>query len=308
VIVMHRGAYYDSCGKGKIYYCRWEPQASPKGVVQLVHGIAEHVKRYEEFASFLTNQGFLVVAEDHMGHGLSLDKNGIQGYFHGGWFNAVADTYQLLQLIKTEYPNIPYILMGHSMGSFMVRTILEIYPETEINGCIISGTGWMLDSLLTAGSIVCNAVCKLAGETKPSRLLQSVVFGGYNKRIEHPRTPFDWLSRDSQVVDAYVSDPLCGFIAAAGLIRDMLGGIRYIQQKDNLNNMNPALPILFIAGGDDPVGDYGNGVRKAAANFERIGMSSVMTKIYPLCRHEVLNEINRKEVYHDVLDWIVSVL
>ena len=130
------------------------------------------------------------------------------------------------------------------------------------------------------------------------------MFGGYNKRIEHPRTPSDWLSRDDKVVDAYVADPLCGFPASAGLARDMLGGMLYIQQKDSLAAMNKQLPVFFIAGGDDPVGDDGDGVRLAAEKFQKAGMEDVSVRIYPLCRHEILNELNKEEVYEDVVQWM----
>lgn len=305
---MLKEGYFASCGKGRIHYCRWEPRSTPRAVVQLVHGIAEHVKRYDEFASFLARMGFLVVAEDHMGHGQSLERDGVRGYFHDGWFAAVDDTYRLLQQTKEEFPELPYILFGHSMGSFMARTILEKYPDSGIQACVICGTGWMPEMVLAAGSVACKAVCRMSGETNQSQFLQTLVFGGYNKRVEHPRTSHDWISRDTKTVDAYADDPLCGFIAAAGLIRDMLGGIQYIQRKENLDRMDRQLPVLFIAGGDDPVGNYGEGVRKAADVFAKIGMESVTTKIYPLCRHEVLNELNKKEVYQDLLTWMESVL
>lgn len=305
---MKKEGYFDSKGKGRIYYCSWEPQERPKAIVQLVHGIAEHVKRYDAFASFLAEKGFLVVAEDHMGHGNSLTKDGIRGYFNGGWFAAVDDTYFLLQQTKAQFPDVPYILFGHSMGSFMARTILEKYPDSGIKGCVISGTGWMPEAVLKAGSAISEAVCKISGETKPSQFLQSLVFGGYNKRVEHPKTPHDWLSRDTKIVDAYANDPLCGFIPAAGLIRDMLGGILYIQKKDNLRKMDRQLPVCFVSGGEDPVGNYGDGVLKSADKFKKIGMEHITTKIYPLCRHEVLNEINRNEVYQDLLTWMESVL
>ena len=137
----------------------------------------------------------------------------------------------------------------------------------------------------------------------PSAFLNKVVFAGYNKRVEHRKTTHDWLNRDEKAVEAYLADSNCGFIPCAGLLRDMLIGILHIQDKANLNKMRKDLPIYFIAGGDDPVGDYGKGVRKAAARFAACGMQDVNCKIYPLCRHEILNEINRLEVYEDVLGW-----
>ena len=142
--------YFDSRGAGKIRCRGWLPQGEPRAVVQLVHGIAEHVDRYDGFARFLTEHGFAVVAEDHMGHGKSINGEGIQGYFHGGWFAAVADTCHLLELTREAYPDIPYILFGHSMGSFMARTILCKYPDSGITAAVICVTGWQPSLALPA--------------------------------------------------------------------------------------------------------------------------------------------------------------
>lgn len=301
---MHKDLYFDSCGRGMIHVCRWEPEGTPKAVVQLVHGIAEHAQRYSAFAEFLTKNGYLVVAEDHMGHGGSITAPEQKGCFYGGWFSAVADTYRLLQDTKREFADVPYFLFGHSMGSFMARTILQEYPDSGISGCIICGTGWMPEIVLKTGLQVGKGVCKSSGADKPSPLLQKLMFGSYNKKIERPKSANDWLTRDERIVRAYDADPLCGFIPSAGLVRDMLTGMLHIQKKENLNKMCKALPVHFVAGGDDPVGDYGKGVRKAAAKFTECGMEQVSCRIYPLCRHEILNEINRHEIYEDLLNWL----
>lgn len=301
---MREDFWFDSCGAGKIHGCRWSPEGEPKAVLQIVHGIAEYIERYDGFAEFLTRRGFLVVAEDHMGHGQSIGNEGVQGYFTGGWFNAVADSYHLLEMTKAEYPELPYVLFGHSMGSFMARTILCKYPDSGIDAAIICGTGWQPAFALPAVIKIVEGECKKVGETNPSARLQNLVFGGYNKRVEHPRTEFDWLTRDAKIVDAYIAHPLCGFTASTGLLRDMMTGILYIEQPKNLAAMRKDLPVFFIAGGDDPVGSYGKGVRKAADAFRKAGMKDVDVHIYPLCRHELLNEINREEIYGDVLQWL----
>lgn len=306
--LMYRDITYSSCGKGQIHACRWEPEGSVKGIVQIVHGIAEYAQRYQDFAAFLNRLGYLVVAEDHMGHGESGGKDCVQGHFYGGWFSAVADSYQLLQDTKTEFPDVPYILFGHSMGSFMVRTMLIQYPNSGISGAIICGTGWMPEAVLRAGLTVAKAICRFGNEYKPNTLLHKLMFGAYNSRVEHPRTAFDWLSRDNAQVDRYIADPLCGFPETAGLARDMLEGILFIQQQENLQKMNKSLPVHFVAGGDDPVGDYGDGVRKAAKMFQECGIQKASCRIYSLCRHEILNEINKNEVYEDIAEWIKSVL
>lgn len=300
--------YFDSCGKGRIHYCRWDPEGEVKGIVQFVHGIAEMAARYDTFAKYLNGLGYLVVAEDHMGHGASIGEEGIQGYFHGGWHTAVADTKKLMDITMAEFPGVPYVLFGHSMGSFMARTILCEYPDSGISAAIICGTAWQPTFALPALIKVIGGICKKEGETAPGEMLNKLIFGSYNNKVEHKRTTHDWLSRDEKIVDAYIADPLCGFVPTNGLLRDMMTGIYYIQRKENLQKMRKDLPVFFIAGGDDPVGSYGKGVRQAAEEFKKIGMTDVSLRIYPLCRHEIHNEINADEVFEDVAQWLAEKL
>jgi len=305
---MRTDFYYDSCGSGTIHGCKWLPEGHPRAIVQLVHGIAEFVERYDAFADYLSTQGIAVVAEDHMGHGQSIGNGSIQGYFHGGWFAAVDDTYRLLTDTRKEYPDVPYILFGHSMGSFMARTILCKYPDSGIRGAIICGTGWQPTFAMPMMVGLMNMICKKGDETAPNEQLQKMIFGGYNSRIDSPRTPCDWLTRDDAVVDAYISNPLCGFTPSSGLFRDMMTGIHYIQQPKNLEAMKKDLPVWFIAGREDPVGSYGKGVIQAAGAFRKAGMVHVSEKLYDGCRHEILNELNKQEVFEDALNWIGSIL
>ncbi len=301
---MRTDHYFDSCGAGKIHYCRWTPEGEIKAVLQIVHGIAERVERYDEFAQFLNSLGYLVVAEDHMGHGGSIGEDGVQGYFNGGWFHAVDDTYRLLKDTMAQNPEVPYVLMGHSMGSFMARTILAKYPDSGITAAVISGTAWQPKAALPVLVGVLNAACKSGDERLPNEKLDKLIFGSYNSKIENPRTPKDWLTRDEKIVDAYVADPLCGFVASTALLRDMMTGIQYIEGKKNLAAMHKRLPVLFIAGEEDPVGSYGSGVRQAAKEFKKAGMINVAVKLYPGCRHEVLNELNKEDVYRDIANWM----
>ena len=297
--------YFDSCGEGKIHYLRWLPEGQPKAVVQILHGIAEYALRYDDFARYLNSLGIAVVADDHMGHGKSMDT-GTKGYFAGGWAAAVTDAKQLMDLTRAEFPGCPYVLFGHSMGSFMTRTFLAKYPDCGIRGAVICGTGWMSGAVLRIGKLAGGMVCALQGERKPSEFLQGIAFGSYNNRIQEKRTPFDWLNRDPEQVDAYIADPLCGFTASAGLLRDMLGGMIYNQKKTTLQAMEKTLPVLFIAGDADPVGPYGKGVEKTAEAFRSAGMEKVTVKLYPGARHEILNETNKQEVYEDVSGWLQS--
>lgn len=300
--------WYDSQGGGRIHACQWAPEGAPIGVLQIVHGIAEYAARYDHFAKALNAVGYLVVAEDHMGHGLSIGRDGVPGSFQGGWFTAVEDCYALLKNTRKAFSSLPYVLMGHSMGSFMVRTILAKHPDSGISACVICGTGWQPKVLLAAGLPLCTLECKRIGEKAPSPMLNRLIFGGYNKRVERPRTKFDWLSRNGQAVDAYIEDPLCGFVPSAGLFRDLLTGVSYIQQADTLLKMKKDLPVLFVAGGDDPVGNYGKAVKFTAEQFEKAGMERLSVMILPLYRHEILNEINREDAYHMIITWLSHVV
>jgi len=190
----------------------------------------------------------------------------------------------------------------------MARTILCKYPDAGISAAVICGTAWTPTAMLPAVIKMCEAVCRKDGEQNPSPRLQNSVFGSYNRKVEHPRTEFDWISRDKAKVDFYVAHPMCGFTATAGLLRDMMKGMYYIQRRENLANMNREIPVFFIAGGDDPVGGFGEGVRKAADKFREHGVTDVDVRIYPLCRHEILNEINRQEIFEDIGEWIGSKL
>ncbi len=302
---MKQEFFYPSCGSGQIYACRWVPEGEIKGIVQIIHGIAEHVGRYEDFARYLNDHGILVVAEDHMGHGGSI-ASGVQGYFHGGWHKAVEDSYQLLKLTMEAYPSAPYSLLGHSMGSFMARTLLIDHPDSGIASCILSGTAWQPAALLSVAEPMCKLFCIGQKEQKPCPALQNIVFGGYNRRIKNPATPYDWTSSDSERVQAYAEDPLCGFTASAGLLRDLMRGLKYIQNTENLEKMNKALPVLFAAGEEDPVGAYGQGVKQAHEAFQKQGMADAEIQLYPAMRHEILNEVGRAEVYENLRTWAES--
>lgn len=301
---MRTDFYFPSCGSGRIHGCRWEPQGKPIAVLQIVHGVAEHVIRYDAFAGWMAEHGFLVVAADHMGHGGSIGENGAKGYFEGGWFKVVADVYRLYSYTRMEQPDVPYILLGHSMGSFLVRTLLAKYPKCKIDGAIISGTAWMHRGILNTGVAMATLTGKQSGMDKPSKLMSGLLFGGNNRKIEHKRTEFDWLTRDHKVVDAYIADPLSGFTVTPGLVKDMMTGMLYNQEPSTLAQMRKDLPVLFIAGSDDPVGGYGAGVKQTAEAFAKAGMERVSMRLYPLCRHEVLNELNREEVYENLLEWM----
>ena len=295
--------YLASNGAGRIHCGLWEPEGTARAVVQIIHGIAEHIGRYEQFAQFLTQRGIVVCADDHMGHGLSVEAGGTYGYFSGGWMAAVADERALYEEMKRRYPDLPYIMLGHSMGSFLLRTYLYTYPG-ELTGAIISGTGWQPKAALKAGLALCRLEQLRLGETGCSGLLKELMFGAYNKKFKPNRTPNDWICSDEAVVDAYTNDDLCGFDATVGLTRDMLTGISMNQKPENLRKMDKDLPVLFVSGMQDPVGAMGEGVLRCIDAFKRAGLRNVTIRLYPEGRHEMLNEVNRTEVYADVLSWL----
>ena len=295
-----------SDGASHIHVCRWAPDdGEPRGIVQLAHGIAEHIMRYDAFARFLADKGFAVFGNDHLGHGKSCENEEDYCWFGDdhGWFLALEDMHRLSERARDEDPGIPFFLFGHSMGSFLARTFLINYPG-EVDGCVLSGTGQQAPELCNAGILVAKAEALRLGKKGRSPLVNKLCFANYNVRIKDPRTDCDWLTRENAVVDEYVADGLCGGIPTNGLVIDMLNGIRYIQKRSNLEKMDKSTPILFLSGAEDPVGDYGRGVTKACTSFRAVGCTDVTLKLYTGGRHEMLNELNRDEVYADVLAWM----
>ena len=302
---MRKDIFYSSCGAGKIHTALWEPEVEVKGIVQIVHGIAEHIDWYEDLAVFLNSKGYIVAAEDHMGHGKSAETTEL-GVFHGGWHSVVKDTVALHLQLRTAYPNVPYVLLGHSMGSFIARTLLT-YPEVQLDACILSGTAWMPKPVIYAGKMISSSYAKRKGDSAKNESLQNLMFSGYTKRIKDCRTPYDWLSTDPSVIDRYIEDPMCGFLASAGLLRDMLDGLIYNQKRNNLQKMDKNLPVHFIAGTEDPVGDYGRGVTKAVKAFQKAGLLNVTCKLYDGKRHELHNEDIKEQVYWDIYNYICAI-
>lgn len=295
-----------SDGVSRIHAVEWTPEGrSPVGIVQISHGVAEYALRYAPFAEFLCEHGFVVVANDHLGHGLSAQPDAETLYFgpQGSWQCVVDDIYALRRLTKSNYPGLPCCLMGHSMGSFLARTYLIRYPGT-VDAAIIMGTGQQSPLLVAGGRAVAGAAGKKHGWRAHSPAVENLAFGAYNKPFAPNRTNYDWLSVSENNVDAYIADPFCGGKPSIGLFYEMLGGIRFICAQKNVKTMNLATPVLFISGDKDPVGDLGRGVKKAYESFVRAGVRDVELKLYEGLRHEILNEDCRAVVYEDILRWL----
>ena len=292
-------------GSCSIHAVVWLPAGvTPRAVVQLVHGVAEHIGRYASFASWLADRGYLVVGEDHLGHGKT-GAGGQYGFFapQEGWSRAWENVWRLRELQGGEWPGIPYILLGHSMGSFLVRTLLIERPG-QVDGAILSGTGQERAITVAFGKLLAELECRLFGPSHISPLLQRLTLGAYNRSFAPNRTGADWISRDEQVVDAYLADPLCTFTSTVGLYRDMLGAIQMIGREEQVRRMDLGLPIYLFSGDRDPVGSDGAGVTRVYRLFQEAGCRDVTLKLYPEGRHEMLNELNREEVYNDVLTWL----
>lgn len=298
--------YFDSCtGHNRIRVRKCTPDIAPRTVIQIEHGIAEHIERYDDFMMFLAENGFVAVGDDHLGHGKSISSPEDQGIFEekDGWSFVLKDIDTLRSMMRREYPDLPYIFFGHSMGSFLVRSYIILHPE-KYDAAVISGTGHQSAALVTGGNVMANALVKLQGARAVGQTLNDIAFGSYCDKIENARTSFDWLSRDNEVVDKYIADPLCGFVAKNSLYRDMMAGIKFVTSQKNINKMNKQAPVYFMSGAADPVGDYGKGVEKAYKCFCNAGLQDVMIRLYPEGRHEMLNELNKDAVYQDILNWL----
>lgn len=291
-------------GEGEISYRIWRCEGiEAKAIVQIAHGMAEHSERYDHFASHLASNGYVVCANDHAGHGKS--ENGCSGFFapKDGWKYVIEDVKRLMDIVAEKY-KLPCILLGHSMGSFIARCFAAEYGS-ELKGMILSGTGGP-NSLAKLGLALANAQIALRGQKSQGKLLDKIAFGKANEKIKSPTTEKDWLSCDESVVQAYCDDPACGFLFTASGFRDLLKWQITASLMETMRKYPKDLPILIIGGGQDFVGDYGKGSRTVSAMLKEAGIQDVQLKLYENGRHEMLNELNRSEVYSGVLGWLDS--
>ena len=297
--------YPSSDGIHTVHAMEWLPEGAPRGVLQLVHGVAEYIARYDRVARFFCDHGYIVCGEDHLGHGLTAKGPEEYGYFakYDGWTLVTADVRRLRQLQEEKYPGLPYFMLGHSMGSFLTRTYLCRYPG-ELTGAILSGTGQESAFNVAAGKLLANLISNIKGGDYVSKLLDSLSLGSYNKKFRPNRTPVDWLSRDEAQVDAYVADPLCGFPSKARMFADMMSGLQYISSPRALAQMDKDTPVYIFSGAEDPVGAMGKGVKKVYGYFYAQQVKDLSMKLYPGGRHEMFNELNRDQVLEDVLKWL----
>lgn len=293
-----------------------EDNRKPIGIVQIIHGMSEYVGRYDDFAEFLVSKGFIVVGNDHLGHGASVKDRSEYGYFgENGNECVISDIHNLRKKTMIEYPGVPYYFLGHSMGSFLLRQYLSTVDSDMtgervvtyshgLSGAIVMGTGWQPGGLLVFGKGLCRLLSIFKGWQGRSKLLDTLSFGPYYKRIPKVRTPNDWLSLNEANVDNYINDPMCGFTFTLNGYYNLFKSIEFAQNRKLMKNIDRDMPILFISGAEDPVGAYGEGVRKAFIAYQESTECLCDIKLYEEDRHEILNEDNRKEVYEDILAWI----
>lgn len=302
--------YPSADGHSTVHALLWEPRSGePRAILQIVHGMSEHVARYDNLARHFTELGFVVAGEDHVGHGQTAASAKELGHMpaKGGVAILLADVDHLRQELQARYPHLPYVLYGHSMGSFIVRNYLAEHGE-GVGAAIISGTNNPPAWLSTMGRGLALALAALRGETHRSRLVDTMAIGPYRSSVPDPRTDFDWLSTDDAVVDAYVADGRCGTMFTVGGYATLLTLTRNQVDPARVARIPEAVPILVVAGEQDPVGGNGKEVGEAAELLASRGSARVDLKLYPAMRHEIHNEVGGDAVIDDMTRWVEDVL
>lgn len=314
--------FLSSDGKTYIHGVKWiSDKIKPKAFLQLVHGMTEHINRYDDFARFMTEKGFIVVGHDHLGHGTSVMTKADWGYFHPDFPDRVlVEDIHGLKLLVTEdrrmasvenievydRQEIPYFILGHSMGSYLLREYLSIYDE-PLGGAIIMGTGFEESSVTAGGQKLISFLSLLRGERHRSKFVKNMTEGGPYKKFDLKGNDLtkSWLTRDPMVVDAYMKDPACTFIFTLNGYRGLLNTVEFTCKRENVEKIRKDVPILLVSGADDPVGNFGKGVKKVYEMMKDAGIKDVSMNLYPEHRHEILNEIHHEKVYEDIANWML---
>ncbi|BAQ10598.1 alpha/beta fold family hydrolase [Bacillus sp. OxB-1] len=282
-----------------------EPEGVPRAHIHLIHGMAEHIDRYEEFANYLAGHGYLVSGHDHRGHGKTVDQNGKPGHLADadGFARAVQDSYEVIHSIRVQYPASRFVLFGHSMGSFVARRYIQLHgPEVDL--AILSGTGGDPGLGRIAGQLTAYLSGKKSGFDEPNPFVNKLIFGRYNKNIPAAISPFDWLSTDTEAVESYVNDPKCGVVPTTRFFADLFDGLAVINKANEIAKVPKTLPILLFSGDADPVGGYGKGVWETARQYDDAGVRDVTVLLFEGKRHEMLHETNRQQVFELVEEWM----
>lgn len=303
----HDAFWLDTSDHNRLYVNAWLPVISPRAVVVLSHGMAEHSGRYDRLGAALTGAGFALYAHDQRGHGRTA-AHGVLGHYadEDGWNKAVGDLAVVQACAAQRHGGVPVFVLGHSMGSYIAQAYL-LHHSASVQGAVLSGSNFQPVSLYRSAAVVARMERWRQGPTGRSALIEFLSFGSFNNKFKPVRTSFDWLSRDPQEVDKYVADPLCGFRCTNQFWLDMLGGLQQISKTSNLAQIDKRLPILIMGGECDPVSE-GKRLKDLADALTGTDHQHVTLKIYPQARHEILNETNREEVTRDLLAWLEEAL
>ncbi len=294
-----------SNGRSKLHGVLWRPEGEVRMVLQISHGMIEHMGYYEAFASWLAEHGVAVAGHDHLGHGQTVSGPEEFGFFgeKEGYRFLIKDLHRVRTCLESRFPGIPYFLMGHSMGSFMVRRYLTAFGD-GLTGAILMGTGNQPGYQVWAGLVVAQVCSAALGADYRSRLAQSLFRRVMNQRCLPTRTAMDWLSTDEEQVDRYMEDPACSFLFTCSGYRDLLRMVSDSESARLKKRIPAGLPLLFISGTEDPVGGYGKGVRRAYAAYQKAGLKKTELILYPGCRHELVIEKNRLQAAEDIYHWM----
>ncbi len=297
------GRFPSASGLCDVNFYIYTPE-KPKAVLMLSHGMCEYVERYEEFAKFLCDRDIALAGNDHIGHGNSIKDDEMLGFFgqERGYINMVRDLHRMKAVLDEKFPNLPHFLMGHSMGSFLARIYLSKYRD-RWNGAIFTGTAGGLTGSAPLRQVMDGLEHNRGDYYRPR--VGSAIFEIFNRKIDERRTPNDWLSRDDKNIDKYISDPKCNFTFTVSGFRDLLNALLCCNSKPVIENTPTDIPLLFLSGTMDAIGDYGSGVRKAVSKYVLHGCD-VNIKMYRDARHELIFELNRDEVMRDIYDFIVK--
>ncbi len=304
---------FDSAdGVSKIHCVKWTPEGEPVAVLQIVHGMVEYIERYRPFAEYLNRQGFVVVGHDHIGHGESVANEDEWGIMHAKHPSdiMVEDIYSHYKMTKEDYPRIPYFIMGHSMGSYMTRKCLCVKAKEMdgLSGAVIMGTGTEAPATINAGLAVINLLAFFRSDNYRSTFVRDMTYSAPYKQYDCTGATPDnsWLTKDTEIVKKYYSDPKCTYVFSLGAYRGLVESTKYDNKAENIAKMKKDLPVFFVSGAADPVGNMGKGVQEAYDKFQAAGMKDLSIKLYEGDRHEILNELDRETVYKDIYDWMKS--
>ena len=296
-----------SDGMHQLRCMEWIPDGTIKAVLQITHGMVEHIERYREFCVWMAERGIVVIGHDHLGHGKTVSNREEFGYFGSkeGMTYVVKDIRRVTVYSKKKYPDQKLILLGHSMGSFLARKYLSVYKDGP-DGFILMGTGAPPEALVSAGSLLAGSMRKLKGEMYRSPLLYKLSLGNYNAKFKPVKTPYDWLTRDESLSKDFGEDESCQFIFTTAAYQDFFRLILNVAKEEMAGHARTDAPILIISGDNDPVGDNGKGVRKVYERLHKAGVDRLEMVLYEGARHEILHEINRQEVFEDLYEWIAE--